>query len=80
MEGSVMRGFRKGHGKGKGRGGGREHSRRGLQRRRTGLKHEVVEINLGMLQESMENHKELLRREVAESDLHFRKSSGTTVH
>lgn len=43
------------------------------------LKHETAKISLGLLQESMENHKQLLRRKVEKSDLHCRKSSVAMV-
>lgn len=55
------------------------HSGWRLQWRRAGLRQQPAKIRLGTLEESMENHREILRKEVARSDVHVRRSSVTVV-
>lgn len=55
------------------------HSGWRLQWRRAGLRQQPAKIHLGTLEESMENHREILRKEVARSKVHVRRSSETMV-
>lgn len=52
------------------------HSRRRLQRGGAGSKHEAAKVILGQRRESLDNHKELLRREEADQICIFGRALG----